>query len=86
MNGKYFTPEDRRKIATAWEGYASAAEIAEQLGADPSTVHRELKRGNKDGELDRNGRLAYDPALAQVNFCASLRRRGRKPKGIQPTS
>lgn len=86
MNGKYFTPEDRNTIAAAWESYASAVEIAEQLGADPSTVHRELKRGNKNGELDRNGRLAYDPALAQVNFCASLRRRGRKPKNAQPAN
>lgn len=79
MNGKYFTPEDRQIIAHAWEGYASAVEIAERLGADPSTIHRELKRG-QNGELDANGRMAYDPALAQVNFCASLRRRGRKPK------
>lgn len=30
---------------------------------DPSTVHRELKLGNENGELDENKRLAYNPEL-----------------------
>lgn len=80
MNGKYFTPADRQAIAVAWEGYASAEEIAAKLGAAPSTVHRELLRGNKDGALDKNGRRAYDPKVAQFNFAENLRRRGRKKK------
>ena len=35
---------------------------------DPSTVHRELKLGNENGELDENKRLAYNPELAQLRF------------------
>ena len=85
MNGKYFTPDDRRTIERAWAGYASVVEIAEQVAAAPSTVHRELKRGNRNGELDQNGRLAYSATLAQNNFCANLRRRGKKPEEKQAT-
>ena len=83
MNGKYFTPEDRRVIAKDWARYASAVEIAARFGVAETTIRRELKRGNKKGELDTNGRLAYDPQLAQTDFCAALRRRGRKIKDAQ---
>lgn len=83
MNGKYFTPADRRAIAEEWAGYASPIEIAAKFGVVETTIRRELQRGNATGELDDNGRLAYDPNLAQVNFCAALRRRGRKAKDGQ---
>lgn len=78
MIGGYFSPEDRNKIASMWEGYQPVAVIACALMVDPSTIHRELKLGNKDGALDTNKRLKYDPDLAQLRFHENLRRRGRK--------
>lgn len=80
MIGGYFSPDDRLKIAEMWEGYQPVAVIACALMVDPSTVHRELKLGNADGELDANKRLKYDPELAQLRFQENLRRRGRKKK------
>ncbi|MDR2502146.1 MAG: helix-turn-helix domain-containing protein, partial [Oscillospiraceae bacterium] len=61
MNGYYFTPTDRRRIARMWAAYIPAELIAFDLKVNPATVHRELKRGNADGELDENKRLKYDP-------------------------
>lgn len=78
MLGGYFSPEERRRIAEMWEAYQPAAVIACALLVDPSTIHRELKLGNADGELDGNQRLKYDPDLAQQRFQENLRRRGRK--------
>lgn len=76
MKRKYLGPDDREKIAAAWSGYAPVAEIATMLGVARKTIYSELKRGS-DGSLDKNGRPAYDPELAQRNFQSSIRRRGR---------
>jgi IS30 family transposase len=73
--GGYFSPEERRQIAEMWADYQPVAVIACALLVDPSTIHRELKRGNADGELDENERLKYDPDLAQRRFQENLRRR-----------
>ena len=78
MIGGYFSLDERRRIAEMWEAYQPAAVIACALMVDPSTIHRELKLGNEDGELDENQRLKYDPDLAQRRFHENLRRRGRK--------
>lgn len=78
MLGGYFSPQDRQRIAEMWEAYQPAAVIACALMVDPSTIHRELKLGNVDGQLDKNQRLKYDPDLAQQRFCENLRRRGRR--------
>jgi IS30 family transposase len=72
------TFEDRQKIAAMWEAGQPASVIACAIMFDPSTIHREIKLGNADGELDRNQRLKYDPELAQRLFHESLRKRGRK--------
>jgi IS30 family transposase len=78
MIGGYFSPDDRRQIAEMWEAYHPATVIACALKVNPATVHRELKRGNADGELDENKRLKYDPELAQLRFQENLRRRGKR--------
>ncbi|MDL2274352.1 helix-turn-helix domain-containing protein [Oscillospiraceae bacterium OttesenSCG-928-G22] len=78
MIGGYFSLEDRQRIAQMWEDYQPASVIACALMVDPSTIHRELKLGNADGELDKNQRLKYDADLAQYRFHENLRRRGRK--------
>ena len=81
MPGGYFSPDERRSIAEMWKAYQPAAVIACALMVDPSTIHRELKLGNVNGELDGNQRLAYDPDFAQRRFHENLRRRGRKKEG-----
>ena len=78
MLGGYFSPYERQKIAEMWDAYQPAAVIACALVVDPSTIHREIKLGNADGELDGNQRLKYDPNLAQRRFHENLRKRGRK--------
>ena len=83
MIGGYFSPDERRLIATMWEEYQPAAVIACALMVDPSTIHRELKLGNENGELDKNQRLKYDPEFAQRRFHENLRRRGRKKEKIK---
>lgn len=85
MNGQYFSPADRQRIAEMWAAYQPVAVIACALMVDPSTVHRELKLGNEDGRLDENKRLAYDPELAQLRFQENLRRRGRRKATEQTT-
>ena len=78
MFGSYITPADRQVIAEMWRAYQPVKTIAIDLKVDPSTIHREIKLGNLDGELDENKRLKYDPDLAQRRFHENLRRRGRK--------
>ncbi|HIS66350.1 MAG TPA: IS30 family transposase [Candidatus Scatomorpha merdipullorum] len=68
MIGGYFSPADRQQIAEMWAAYQPVSVIACALMVDPSTVHRELKLGNENGELDENKRLAYNPELAQLRF------------------
>ena len=76
--GGYFSLDERQQIAEMWASYQPASVIACALMVDPSTIHRELKLGNPDGELDENQRLKYDPDLAQKRFHENLRKRGRK--------
>lgn len=78
MIGGYFSPADRQQIAEMWAAHQPVSVIACALMVDPSTVHRELKLGNENGELDENKRLAYNPELAQLRFQENLRRRGRR--------
>ncbi len=78
--GGYFSPEERQQIAEMYNDYQPVAVIACALLVDPSTIHRELKRGNEGGELDGNKRLKYDPDLAQLRFQENLRRRYEKRK------
>lgn len=78
MIGGYFSPDDRQRIAEMRAAYQPVTVIACALMVDPSTIHRELKLGNEDGELDTNRRLGYDPDLAQHRFHENLRKRGRK--------
>ena len=78
MIGGYFSPADRQQIAEMWAAYQPVSVIACALMVDPSTVHRELKLGNENGELDENKRPAYNPELAQLRFQENLRRRGRR--------
>ena len=68
MIGGYFSPADRQQIAKMWAAYQPVSVIACALMVDPSTIHRELKLGNENGELDENKRLAYNPELAQLRF------------------
>lgn len=58
MIGGYFSPDDRQRIAEMRAAYQPVAVIACALMVDPSTIHRELKLGNEDGELDTNRRLS----------------------------
>ena len=49
-----------------------------------ATIYRELKRGETVGDdgapvLDRNGRRAYNPVIAQQTVQENFRRRGRTP-------
>jgi len=76
--GGYFSPAERKQIADMWAAYQPVTIIACALMVDPSTIHRELKLGNADSELDENQRLKYDPDLAQQRFQENLRKRGRK--------
>ena len=54
----------------------SVREIAALVGVAPKTIYQELRRGS-NGTLDKFGRQAYNPDLAQRRFQESLRRRGK---------
>ena len=64
----YFSAADRHRIADMWADFAPIAAISYILKVDQSTIYREIRRGNVDGNLDKNGRLEYDPGLAQERF------------------
>ncbi|MDD3347514.1 helix-turn-helix domain-containing protein [Oscillibacter sp.] len=70
--------EDRKTIASMYEGGVRTADIADQIGVSRSTVYTELKRGQDGVTLDKNLRFKYDPVLAQKRVREGLRRRGRK--------
>lgn len=76
MSNKYLGPADRQLIAEKWAAYASVREIADLVGVAPKTIYQELRRGS-NGTLDKFGRQAYNPDLAQHRFQESLRRRGK---------
>ena len=81
---KYITFADRREIAALYQANTRPADIADRLGVTTATIYRELKRGETVGEdgapvLDRNGRRAYNPVIAQQTVQENFRRRGRTP-------
>jgi len=81
---KYITFSDRREIAALYQANERPADIAERLGFTAAAIYRELKRGETVGDdgapvLDRNGRRAYNPVIAQQTVQENFRRRGRTP-------
>ncbi|MCI8935185.1 MAG: helix-turn-helix domain-containing protein [Clostridiaceae bacterium] len=74
---RYIDFEDRKRIARLWSIGTPAQAIAEEIGTDPATISRELRRGypGKDG---RNKRPAYNPVIAQKAVEAGIARRGKK--------
>lgn len=79
MAGKYryITFDDRKRIARLWAIGTPAGVIAGEIGVDPATISRELKRGYP-GKCGRNQRPAYNPVIAQQAVDAGFARRGRK--------
>lgn len=59
--------EERRKIANWRYAKIPVCEIAEQLGRDPSTIYREIKRNSVrfDDQPELNG---YHAAAAQSRY------------------
>lgn len=76
--------DDRKEIATLYEAGTGAAEIAARIGVSRASIYTELKRGQDGVTLDKNFRLAYDPALAQKRVQENFRRRGRKKGSEAP--
>lgn len=81
MAGKYkfMTFNDRIIIAWLWAIGTRPQDIAKEIGVNPATLYRELKRGypGKDG---RNQRPAYNPVIAQQTVNDGISRRGRPTK------
>ncbi len=53
---RYITFEDRKQIARLWAIGTPAQAIAEEIGANPATISRELRRGY----TGKNGRKLHD--------------------------
>lgn len=81
MAGKYkfITFDDRKIIARLWAIGTRPQDIAREIGVNPATLYRELKRGypGKDG---KNQRPAYNPVIAQQTVNDGVSRRGRTTK------
>ena len=77
---KYIDFEDRKLIARLWSIGTPAQVIAEEIGTNPATISRELRRGYT-GKNGRNQRPAYNPVIAQKAVTAGIARRGNRPKG-----
>jgi IS30 family transposase len=84
-SGRYLSLAERETLDLCWAEGWSQAEIARELGRDPATVSRELKRNRllqsprRPGPSDRSrprGRLRYRAAPAQ----AKAEERARRPK------
>ena len=73
---KYITFEDRKQIARLWAIGTPAQAIAEEIGVNPATISRELRRGYP-GKNGRNQRPAYNPVIAQKAVEAAIARRGK---------
>ena len=73
---KYITFEDRKRIARLWAIGTPAQAIAEEIGVNPATISRELRRGYP-GKNGRNQRPAYNPVIAQKTVEAAIARRGK---------
>jgi IS30 family transposase len=61
VTGRYLSFEEREEIALLKAQAAGVREIARQLGRDPSTISRELRRN----AATRGGRLEYRASVAQ---------------------
>ncbi len=73
---RYITFEDRKQIARLWAIGTPAQAIAEEIGVNPATISRELRRGYP-GKNGRNQRPAYNPVIAQKAVEAAIARRGK---------
>ncbi len=73
---RYITFEDRKQIARLWSIGTPAQAIAEEIGVNPATISRELRRGYP-GKNGRNQRPAYNPVIAQKAVEAAIARRGK---------
>lgn len=71
------TLKDRKAISKMYDAEESNLAIAVKVGVHPCTIYEELKRGYT-GALDKNGRRAYDPELAQRTVQEHVRRCGVK--------
>ena len=58
MNYNHFTKDDRNELAILLKKDYFQKEIAEALSKDPSSISREIRRNNVNGE--------YDPKKAQA--------------------
>ena len=74
---RYIDFEDRKRIARLWSIGTPAQAIAREIGTDPATISRELRRGDP-GKIGGNQRPAYNPVIAQKAVDAGIARRGRK--------
>ncbi len=73
------TLKDRKIISKMYDAEESNLAIAIKVGVHPGTIYEELKRGFT-GEIDKNGRQAYDPDLAQRTVQEHMRRCGVKKR------
>jgi IS30 family transposase len=72
VSGRYLSFSEREDIAIWHAQKLSAREIARQLGRDPSTISRELRRNAST----RSSKLEYKASIAQWH----AERRARRPK------
>ena len=81
----HITNDDRVRIESMWRDGATVKEIAELIGAEITTIYRELKRGF-DNTAIAPGRIGYSAEVAIQNaeeararkHAAQCRRRRRK--------
>ncbi len=77
MKYSYLSLEERYKIAEMYNAGVTIAKIAAELGRNPSTIFRELMRGDT-GERDKDtSRIVYDPELGNENVKISYARQRR---------
>ena len=78
---KYLSLKERYQIEVLRERKCTGREIAIQLGRDPSTINREIKRGSiiqKDGQLIE--RLVYRADHGQLDYDEKQKNKGRPLK------
>lgn len=83
---RYLGLSERENIERLHRGGATAAVIADAIGAHPATVYRELLLGqvfgpNGEPTIDECGRRAYSAEVAQRAFEDAMKRRGRRASG-----
>lgn len=83
---RYLGLSERENIERLHKGGATAAVIADKIGAHPATVYRELQLGqvlDEKGEptIDECGRRVYSAEVGQRAFEDAMKRRGRRASG-----